>query len=275
MMGASHALSGAAAWLGGSLVAEHLLRYHQSPAQITVGALVCAGSALIPDLDMAGGVIHNRGGATFSRTYGRAGLVVAEGANRLSKAVYAATATAKDRRDQRCDGGHRFLWHTWPVNAAIGVLAWLLTATLGRWVVATILFVTVAPALRVLAPRKVRREFLAPLLLAAFLAGVAVFALPGGRGYPLLGLAVGGGCLVHLAGDAVTRQGIPLRWPFVFRGKRWWMSRLWLPLAIRAGGPGERFGYRPTFVGSTVVAVVFLADPKALSAVTTWLAHLL
>lgn len=62
-MGRSHALSGAAVWLGGcaGLVMEHAAR----PGWVTVlgGAVVCAGAALLPDIDHPNSRITHAGGA--------------------------------------------------------------------------------------------------------------------------------------------------------------------------------------------------------------------
>ena len=52
MMGPSHALSGAAVWLAGSWALETYADYYQSPLAIAVGTAVCAGGALLPDLDL-------------------------------------------------------------------------------------------------------------------------------------------------------------------------------------------------------------------------------
>jgi len=61
MMGPAHSLSGAAAWLGVGAVAAGLDRPMPWPT-LVVGALICAGAALAPDLD------HKA--ATISRAFG-------------------------------------------------------------------------------------------------------------------------------------------------------------------------------------------------------------
>ena len=78
MMGPSHALSGAAVWLGGSWALDYFADYHQTPLQIAVGTAVCAGGALLPDLDMSGRVTAGKGGATVANTFGRVSLFLAE-----------------------------------------------------------------------------------------------------------------------------------------------------------------------------------------------------
>ncbi len=78
MMGPSHALSGSAAWLAGSWALAQFAGVSQSPLEVAVGTAVCAGGALLPDLDMSGKVTRNQGGATVARTFGVASLFVAE-----------------------------------------------------------------------------------------------------------------------------------------------------------------------------------------------------
>jgi len=70
MMGPSHALSGAAVWLGGSWAMAFFADYHQTPLEIAVGTAVCAGGALLPDLDLSGRVTSGQGGATVADTFG-------------------------------------------------------------------------------------------------------------------------------------------------------------------------------------------------------------
>src|SRR5438876_12219222 len=104
MMGPSHALSGAAVWLGGSLALDHFAHYHQHPTVIAVGAAMCAGGALLPDMDLSGRVTTDEGGATVAHTFGVVSLFVAECVEKLSLGIYDLTKT---RRDPHRDHGHR------------------------------------------------------------------------------------------------------------------------------------------------------------------------
>jgi hypothetical protein len=98
MMGPSHALSGAAVWLGGSWAVNYFADYHQSPLQIAVGTAVCAGGALLPDLDMSGRVTAGKGGATVANTFGRVSLFLAEVIEKVSLATYDLTKMKHDPR---------------------------------------------------------------------------------------------------------------------------------------------------------------------------------
>ena len=82
-MGPSHALSGAAAWLAGSLAVQHFAHFHQTPVQLAVGTAMCAGGALLPDLDLSGRVTTDEGGATVAHTFGVLSLFVAECVEKL------------------------------------------------------------------------------------------------------------------------------------------------------------------------------------------------
>ena len=91
MMGPSHALSGAAVWLAGSWALEQFARLRPVAAGVAVGTAVCAGGALLPDLDLSGRVTRNQGGATVARTFGGVSLFVAEVVEKFSLGVYDVT----------------------------------------------------------------------------------------------------------------------------------------------------------------------------------------
>ena len=77
---------------------------------LVVGALICAGAALAPDLD------HKS--ATISRAFGPISRgAVRESIDKLSYAVYKAT---RKQGDPRRSGGHRTLTHTWLWAVLIG-----------------------------------------------------------------------------------------------------------------------------------------------------------
>ncbi|CAL9380722.1 hypothetical protein SUDANB121_01060 [Nocardiopsis dassonvillei] len=210
MMGTSHAATGV---LTGAAVGT-LLGSHASDPFIC--AAVGAGAALLPDLDEPG--------STVGRSLG----AVTEGIARLlcsaSRAVYKATATPYELQAGK-DGGHRYLTHTVPAVLVFGALAWGLAAVapLGLGLVvfcmAALGLGTVARAMRKAGP--LRRRKLAASLIAVLAAAGAVFA-DGGAAW-LVGLTVATGALTHVLGDWLTRSGVPLAWPFVVRGKRWWM----------------------------------------------------
>lgn len=240
MMGRSHAVSGAAVWLG-TCAASTAVGYRPGGVPLLAGAVVCAGFALLPDLDHPPSLI--------ARTFGPVTQAVAAGVSRLAVAVHARTATAQDRPSR---GGHRQLTHTAVFAVAVGLLVAAVAGLGGRWAVAGVVFTAVGLALRGLLTARERRRN-GPLTLAAVsaLAAVGCAWLPG-TSWAWLGLPAGLGCLAHTLGDALTRLGVPLLWPVPVAGQRWyrvgiprvlrittdgWVeSRLLLPVLVVGGG---------------------------------------
>jgi membrane-bound metal-dependent hydrolase YbcI (DUF457 family) len=261
MMGPSHALSGAAGWLAGSLALQHFAHLHQTPAQLAVGTVMCAGGALLPDLDMSGRVTANKGGATVARTFGVLSLFVAECVEKLSLGIYLLT---KGRRDPDRDNGHRTFTHTLPFNIGVGVGMFQLCLHFGKPAVLSVLFVTFAMALRGLFEKWAERAgWLTVTLMAALATFVTYEVLPAGRGYPILGVAIGLGGLIHIIGDMLTRHGCPVLWPIPTGPGRMWRC-IGLPdsMAVKVGGRTEVYVLRTAFwVVSFIAAGQLLYQP--------------
>lgn len=237
MMGPSHALSGASVWLAGSWALDHFAGYEQSPLAIAVGTAVCAGGALLPDLDLSGKVTANRGGATVARTFGVLSLFVAEVVEKISLGVYHATRLSKDPDREN---GHRTLTHTIPFTVLVGWGTTAACVSFGKWAVIGILFFMIGLALRGLFERWAERAgWVIVTLVSAAAAYGTYLALPGDRGYPMLGLAVGVGCFVHLLGDIVTSAGIPILWPVPIGRRMWRMIGVPNGMALKVGGKVE------------------------------------
>jgi membrane-bound metal-dependent hydrolase YbcI (DUF457 family) len=262
MMGPSHALSGAAVWLAGSWAMQEYLGLHQTPVQLVVGTAMCAGGALLPDLDLSGRVTTRQGGATVAQTFGVFSLFVAEVVEKVSLAVYLATRT---RRDPRRNNGHRTLTHTLLFNVLLGYGAFELCLRLGKWAVIGTLFVTFAMALRGLFEKWAKRAgWLIVTGVAALGTSWAIDTLPAGRGYPILGLAIGVGGIVHLLGDMVTTHGCPILWPIPI-GRRMWRN-IGIPdaVAVEVGGAVEVIVLRTAFTLVAALAATALTVPDAL-----------
>ncbi|MEV2200064.1 metal-dependent hydrolase [Streptomyces fradiae] len=249
MMGPAHSLSGAAAWLG--VGAATAAAGHPMPWPVlVVGALICAGAALAPDLD------HRS--ATISRAFGPLSRWLCEVVDKLSYAVYKATRT---RSDPRRSGGHRTLTHTALWAVAIGAGGSLLAISGGRWAVLGILFVHLVLAVEGLLWRaaRVSSDVLVWLLGAScawILAGVLdqpvnganwLFEAPG-QEYMWLGLPIVLGALVHDVGDALTVSGCPILWPLPIKKKRWYPIGPPKSLRFRAGSWVEVRVLMPAFM---------------------------
>lgn len=268
MMGPSHAISGAAVWLAGSWAVEHFNVYHQSPLEIAVGTAVCAGAALLPDLDLSGRVTTGQGGATVANTFGRLSLLAAEVVEKVSLAIYTVT---RMRDDPPRENGHRTATHTLPFCAGIGALTTWGCIAGGKWAVLGILFLMLSLALRGLMHTVAAKLGWVPITLVSAAAAYGTYlVLPAERGYPLLGVAVGAGCLIHLLGDAITRAGVPLLWPIPTGRRLWRMISLPEPLTIAAGSKAETRVLRTGLVLVGLAAVAALSAPAVADLLARW-----
>lgn len=262
MMGPSHALSGAAVWLAGSWALDFFAGYEQSPLAIAVGTAVCAGGALFPDLDLSGKVTRNQGGATVARTFGVVSLFIAECIEKISLGVYHAT---KLSRDPHRNNGHRTLTHTIPFTVLVGWGTTALCAAYGKWAVISILFFMIGLALRGLFDEWAKRAgWLVVTLISAAAAYLTFLNLPGDRGYPMLGLAVGVGSFVHILGDMLTRNGVPILWPIPIKRRMWTMVSVPDSIAVRSGGRVEVVVLRTAFTIVCLLAGTALLAPAVL-----------
>lgn len=234
MMGRQHAMSGLAAGCWAAM----LLAPHQPAAAYPV-TVVVAGYALAPDLDCHG--------STATRLLGWFSWRMHRGLHRLSRWTYDRTATRYDRRD---GGGHRALTHTAVFAVALGVLADV-TALASPWAVAGWL------GLGVLLAAATIGSWVTPV--SAVVLGVPVLErhatvvgeLAAARWW--IGAAVTVGCLVHIAGDAITVSGVPLMWPLRVRGRRWHDVHLLPgPVRLHTGRRFERELVAPLLVALTV-----------------------
>jgi membrane-bound metal-dependent hydrolase YbcI (DUF457 family) len=262
MMGPSHALSGAAVWLAGSWALDYFDVYQQTPIELAVGTAVCAGGALLPDLDMSGKVTAGKGGATVANTFGWVSLFVAEVLEKFSLAVYSLTRL---RNDPDRENGHRTLTHTLPFAAGIGLFTTWACGAGGKWAVIGILFLMLGLALRGLFHKWAARA--GWILITALSAGAAYgtfLYLPAQRGYPLLGVAVGVGCVVHLLGDIITSAGVPILWPVPTGRRVWRMIGVPNAVAVSVGGRVETILLRGFFALVSIAAAAGLVGPTIL-----------
>lgn len=203
MMGHTHALTGAAAWLGLAPVLSALPLLNESsrfidtgimanamsPAELIAGALVCAGAAMLPDLDHPS--------ATIAQTFGPVTWVLSKAVNWLA-------------------GGHRGATHSLVFAVAMGFGAhWLAnTYPIGRDIMVVLLIGLALRAIGIGIPGNKAGSAMVNIGLTAGLFAVFMsFTV----GYAWLGLAVGVGCLIHVAGDCMTERGCPVLWPMAVK----------------------------------------------------------
>lgn len=226
MMGGHHAATGAAAWVAVTATAPGLVGAHLlplAPAETALGALLCAGAALLPDAD------HHS--ATAAHSAG----VVSEAATELVGAV---------------SGGHRHGTHAPLVAAVVVALAWaawhLSWITTERysaswWVCGAVIAVLAALALKVL---RLVRSWPASWLVGTAAAAAVCLSWP--SFLPLLPAIIVVGIVVHLAGDLLTTGGLPFFWPLKVPGPSFLPHWLWsrggyiaLPVLGNAGSRRE------------------------------------
>lgn len=243
MMGHTHALAGAAAWLAAApFLAEHGMR--MTPGQVTAGAVVCAGAALLPDLD------HHDG--TIANTFGPVTRILCKGVSLIS-------------------GGHRHATHSLAFCVLMAVGADLLADHVVKawWVM---LFLLIGLGLRGIGIRVPEREHFDALLNAAIAGGLTYlmagmhFAGPGIglHGFTLgwAGLAVGIGCLTHVITDSLTPDGCPVFWPIQYC--------VAVPVVPRTNGAVEKWVVTPLL---TLGVVILAVRSAAGSFAVHWLQH--
>lgn len=258
MMARGHALSGAALGLVGCQVAQ-LSGATVTPVTAFTAAAICAGAALLPDLD------HPE--ASIARTFGPLSYRASRITNAISSVIYARTKTA---RDERRDGGHRGITHT----ILFAVLAGAVSGVLALWRpgLMVILFCMLAFALRgLVGMKRLNRAFdallrflfdrwlrrrtvlgrflrwvvrcdqawIALMILAALMSWWAARTLPEGTASWWVGGAVAVGCWAHCLGDSMTRSGCSWLYPIKIRGRRWYGIGTPRALRFHTGKRGE------------------------------------
>lgn len=217
MQGYNHALSGATVWLGltstSQLAFTALLSdantapfLDYSPAISLAGAILCAGAALLPDID------HPN--ATIAYSLPGVTKVIAEGVHGVS-------------------GGHRHGTHSWIGIGTFALLTYLLgfgtltthgrTIALGSGVLAVFLVAFAVKALGLTRGwgggrgfagllKALLRSWLGPWLISVGTAGAATWYL--NYRWDWLPLAVLVGVFLHNTGDSLTEERVPWLWPW-------------------------------------------------------------
>lgn len=214
MMGPTHAATGVAAWLTGT-AAVQLCGGHPGIEVYVVGTAVCAGWAIAPDLDHKDSLIARAGGPLTR--------MVAAALGRFGAWVHWRTKTVYDRPDR---DGHRTVTHTGAWALLWGLIVTVAQRWAGPFTSATLVFIAAHVGVQALLPPRQRR-FRSTGIPVGFAVGAGLGAAaytmtPGGGWW--LGLAVGGGSLIHCLGDAWTNSGCPIMWPIPIgrRPRRWY-----------------------------------------------------
>jgi len=239
MMGAHHAMTGAAAWIAVTATAGHGFGlFPVTPLDTLVGALVCAGAALLPDAD--------HGSATVAHSIPVLGRVITKGLSQAS-------------------GGHRHGFHAllavvcaWLIATGLGFLTW----QPGWWpdplAVGPALMSATAIAVATRALGITRGSWALAWFYGLLIAVLVALFAPEQQAWFVICFTLGYG--VHLLGDFLTTGGLPLFWPFVPKPPRWWrkipiLNDVWLrggnfalPILGNAGSTREWILLLPTTV---------------------------
>lgn len=233
MMGHSHALTGVVGWMAVvPFVQGHEflgLSFHLGPGEIIAGALVCAGAALLPDLD------HKS--ATVTKTYGKVTEILSDILNWLF-------------------GGHRMGTHSFFFAVLMGILVQLL-ALWSELAVQVFVFLLIGIALQGLGFGMDRNRTASGIINALATAAITLALYSSGLNYTWLGLAVAFGVVLHFTGDMVTKMGVPLFWPF-------YRQRIGQGRGFATDGPVEQKIVTPLLTISVVIGSIYLFDWPAL-----------
>ena len=222
-------MSGAAVWLVVAPVVSQIAPHTFTSAEVLIGAAVCAGWALFPDLDQPS--------STIARSFGPVSWVVSKLVNAVSAAWYNLTRTSLEPAST---DGHRKLTHSLlgMILVAAGVGA--ITGAFGEKGALGVLFIAVGLAIRGLMGDWVKKNgWLVTTAAAAAATWAAAWLMPPGN-YWWLAITALVGQIVHGLGDNITKQGVPWLGGVVrVRGKRWWDFALPGFMRITTGGAAE------------------------------------
>lgn len=241
MMGANHALSGVSAGL-----ATAPLLGLAGTGQTVAFTVIVAGYSVVPDIDCASSAATRRLGGLGEKASARM--------RQLSAWTYART---KGSRDERHEGIHRHLTHTFVFALVLGGIAAGL-AMLSPW--AALPFYAVAA---LLAADRIGDWVIVPAAGGLTAAAIDIVDRPGALTWQI-GAAVALGCATHCLGDALTVSGCPFLWgilPFEIRGETWYEIRLLGPLSFHTGGNVEKWLVRPLLWAVVPVAGWPILEP--------------
>jgi len=250
VLGVSHATSGAVLGLVVAGYVPQVLGVSPSAGTVVTFAAVCAGAALLPDLDHPS--------STATRHFTVASFLACNVVRPLSGLVYRLTRARRDTGK----GTHRGLTHTVVGAALLGLAINLASTRWGTPVLIGTLFVCLALAIKGL-------DAIVPgppsLVIAAGLTFAVEQYVPGGTAGTAgwLGTAVTLGMIVHSVGDAITESGAPLLWPLPIRHRRWYPVGSPRPMRFRTGGRVEAWVVAPALTVAAFVLAMLVVPGVA------------
>jgi membrane-bound metal-dependent hydrolase YbcI (DUF457 family) len=201
------------------------LSFDLGPGEIIAGSLVCAGAALLPDLD------HKS--ATVTKTYGKVTEVLGDIFNWAF-------------------GGHRMGTHSFFFAVLMGVVVQLL-ALWSELAVQVFVFLLIGIALQGLGFGLDKNKAASGIINAMATAAITLTLYAAQVNYTWLGLAVAFGVVLHFFGDMITKMGVPMFWPF-------WKKRIGQDKGFKTNGPVEQKVVTPLLTIGVVILCVYLFD---------------
>lgn len=202
-------------------------------AVLTLFALIMGAGALLPDLDNTNSSAESSLGWIGSAL----SLFMRATAPLIQNLVHS-------RYDKDLDNPHRGFYHTTVSAVLCSVLVSLSVMWGGVWVALILAFIgvhitfcTLGKNFKLLKGNKLENNLISLVITGVILGSIYMF-LPKDTNWSFVGVAFGVGWFIHILGDMVTTQGVPILWPLPIKGRMWWQVRL---LKIRTGGPAEIF----------------------------------
>lgn len=266
LMGPTHALSAIAitflmTWLASDFMFETVLG-SKSFIVFIAATIIITGSALMPDLDAVK--------STSINTLGPIGSILSTVMRAFSSVVQ---NTIKGKSDSVGADPHRGFWHTILAAVLAGLLVLALTRVdvnlfsingvdirFSDFIVGFIIYISLQLFMASLFKsfyKKSKGSLVGQLIMNVASIGATaalIIMLPENLNYNWVAAAVTFGWIAHLLGDMMTVAGVPVLFPFKFKGKRWWNYRF--PLGIKAGGWIEMSILMPLFGIITIVAFI-------------------
>lgn len=241
-MGPSHAACGAAAWI--ALTADYTLDLADfsvpigsgalpvGDAGVVTGALICAGAALLPDIDHPRGTVA-RSLPPFSSWLARSVAGLSGGHRRGTHSVigllaFTLLAWLLQNASLPVGDGMRWLARSSGDPSAPGLVSLLPGQVWPLAAVLSVLLIAFAVKVLTFIPDRMSHANW-PVAIGL---GIVVAIHPPQHPWWFV-IAVALGCAVHMIGDMVTTQGIHLLWPL--------RPRLPLPTAFYRGRSFVRF----------------------------------
>lgn len=256
VMGPTHAMSGAAVGLAVAQALPAQWGGVTSPTDAFIYAGITAGAALLPDLDSPQ--------ATVSRSFGPLSLGLSHVIENTAQGIVNLTRGPKD---QHCGNGHRTATHTVWFALLMGMGATALIAAFGHNAIIGLLFVFLGLGLRGVFPEwSKKNDWLIVTAVSAGLAWVAWKMMESSSAGIVMASAVTVGILTHLAGDFITKRGIPAFAPLVPVGqRRWWDFAPPSFLRISASGAADQLLLAVFTVATVIQAFLLVSTGSALA----------